>query len=349
MLPNLLRRLYAFTLKLYPRSFSNEFGDEMQSVFAQALNEVNTSGTSSIRRVIKMMGLFLKEVWDLPAAYRTALKFHAVQGNKELIMNGAGNGKQVELDVWTGRSASWNEALAGALPFLLFGLAYSLIAITELRFYNGIMLGYIRYAPPAVYLLIVIGLAVGWLRNFPRWSYSYLGMALYFGWNYSNGRFHGVVYGWRAWIPLLAVALVVILVSRSLRPLGQLIRDAWNDWTRLSFALYGFALPMLTIIFFDSDWGISEIYGLVFDTLLLATGAVAFLRSRTIWGRALTLQATMWVLVIKGIAFVGWFSPRRQDLVWHGVLAFFLLYGVLMFLPGVVGLLRRGVSSLSTR
>jgi hypothetical protein len=158
-----------------------------------------------------------------------------------------------------------------------------------------------------------------------------------------------VVYGRRAWIPLIVLALVALLLTRSRRPLIRLIQGVWNDWTRLSFALYGFALPVFTVIFFDNEWGTFELIGLMLDTLLLAVGAIAFMRSRVIWQRVVSLQAIMWILVFKGIL-SGWAFPWRRALEEPAVLLLFvLLYGGLMFIPGLVGLLHRGVGFFSTR
>jgi hypothetical protein len=100
---------------------------------------------------------------------------------------------------------------------------------------------------------------------------------------------------------------------------------------------------MLTFIFFDEDWGAFQLYGLFFDTVLLAAGAVAFLRSRTIWGRVLSLQAAVLILVVKGLL-GGWFDGH----FWPAFL-FIIIYIGFLLLPAVIGLLRRGVGALSSR
>ena len=41
---NLLLRLYALLLRLYPPEFQLRFGDEMQSVFAESLADARRSG-----------------------------------------------------------------------------------------------------------------------------------------------------------------------------------------------------------------------------------------------------------------------------------------------------------------
>ena len=178
------------------------------------------------------------------------------------------------------------KRLLGALPFLLFGLAYLLEGVAELGGYDcpafTLLDGSLNRptitltAEMGVYFVCALGLLFGVLKGFPRWSYAYLGMSLYFGWSYNNQNYYGVFYKWWVWLPSFAAILLGLLLTRSLKPLARLLRGTWNDWTRLSFALYAFALPMFTVIFFDGDWGVFQLYGLVFDTVLLAAGAVAF-------------------------------------------------------------------------
>ena len=100
---------------------------------------------------------------------------------------------------------------------------------------------------------------------------------------------------------------------------------------------------MLTVIFFDMDWGVFQLYGLFFETVLLAAGAVAFLRSRTIWGRVLSLLAAVVILVVKGLL-GGWLDGQ----FWPAITFFTILAGSLL-LPAVIGLLRRGVDALTSR
>jgi hypothetical protein len=168
-------------------------------------------------------------------------------------------------------------------------------------------------------------------------------MSLYLGWYYSNDRFYGVTYDSWAWLTSLAVIILSLLLTRSLQPLVQLVRGAWNDWTRLSFAVYSFILPILTIVFFDVDWGISQLYGLLFDTLLLAAGAVAFMRSRTSWGRVLSLLTGVLILIVKGVI-GGWLNRN-----FWATLSFLSIFMGLLLLPALIGLLRRGVAVVSSR
>jgi len=257
-------------------------------------------------------------------------------------------GEQGTTETWVGRSSSWGEAIIGALPFLLYGLAYLLEGVAE---YGGhdfpaltLMDGsYNRRAitltaPKVVFFVSVLGLLFGVLKSFPRWSYAYLGTSLYFGWSYSIFRY-GEDFNLWPLLPTFAAIILGLLFIRSLQPLARALQGVWNDWTRLSFALYAFAL-LLTASFFDDDWGVFQLYGLLFDTVLLAVGAVAFLRSRTIWGRVLSLQAVVLVLVIKGFL-GGWF--------WQAFLFIIIMYFGLLLLPAVIGLLRWGVNAFASR
>jgi hypothetical protein len=353
MLARLLTRLYSYLLKLYPDRFLDEFGGEMGYVFAQALSGLDDSGTPPATRRVKMARLFFREVWYFPLAYLDARRYQVSLSAEDPALGIKSFGEEDTTETWVGRGASWGVALVGALPFLLFGLAHLLDGIAELGGHTRLAFNaldgslnhpaIILTLPMGVYLVSVLGLLIGILKGFPRWSYAYLGMSLYFGLYYYNGSFYGVDYSSWAWIPSFAAILLGLLLTRSSQPLALLLQGTWNDWTRLSFAIYAFVLPMLTIVFFDDDWGAFQLYGLFFDTVLLAAGAVAFLRSRTTWGRVLSLQAAILILVVKGLL-GGWLRGH----FWPAFL-FIMIYLGILLLPAMIGLLRRGVDALSSR
>ncbi|MFL7871934.1 MAG: hypothetical protein AB8I58_24105 [Anaerolineales bacterium] len=261
------------------------------------------------------------------------------------------------------KPAEYKDSFLGAFPFLLFGLAYLLEGIAELgghyvpafNLQDGSFLdrplnhpAIMLTAPIAVYFLIALGLLFGMLKGFPRWSYAYLGMSIYFGWYYSNGRYYGVVYGLWAWLPILAAMILGLLLRRSLRPLAGLLQGVWNDWTRLSFALYTFLLPMTTVFFFDDDWGALQLYGLFIDTLLLAAGALVFLRARTSWGRVLSLEAAILTLLVKGIL-MAWLDGLGGPALNWMTMMIISSYFAFPLLPALIGLLRWGLNALASR
>jgi hypothetical protein len=203
--------------------------------------------------------------------------------------------------------------------------------------------------PMGVYFACAVGLSFGVIKGFPRWSFAYLGMAYYFGWSYNNQNYYGLFYKWWVWLPLLAGIALGLLLARSLKPLAEMVQGVWRDWTRLSFGLYAFALPMFTIIFFDGDWGATELYRLLFDSVLLAAIAVAFLRSRSGLSRVLWLEGAVLILVVEWILGGGvpaFDEPLRVVYFWT---LFISIYFGFLLLPGVIGLLRRGVKALTAR
>jgi hypothetical protein len=302
-----------------------------------------------------MARLFFREVWSFPHAYQDARRYQVSLEPEDSPLEIIALGEEDTTETWVGRRDSWGEALIGALPFLLFGLAYLLKGFAELGGfdYPSFKLLYVSFLessldrpaiiftpPMGVYFISTLGLLLGVVKGFPRWSYAYLGMSLYFGWYYGNGSFSGVHYDSWAWLPLFAVIILGLALARSLQPLVRLLKGGWNDWTRLSFALYAF-VPMLTVVFFDDDWEAIQLSGLFVDTVLLAAGAVAFLRARTVRVRVLSLLAAVLIVIVKAFALGGWF--------WQAFLFIISLYLGILLLPAVIGLFRRGVDALSAR
>ena len=56
----LVHRIYRVLLSFYPASFRNEFEDEMQAVFAQAMMEAAERGRWSVTAV------YLREIREMP-------------------------------------------------------------------------------------------------------------------------------------------------------------------------------------------------------------------------------------------------------------------------------------------
>jgi hypothetical protein len=357
MLGRLLTRLHSHLLKLYPDRFLNEFGEEMGDVFAQSMTGLDNSSTPPATRRVKMIRIFFREVWYFPLAYLAARRYQVSLGDGETPAGRASYGEGEVTETWGGRSAPWGSALVGALPFLLFGLAYLLDGFAELGGHNSLAFNLLdgSFNRPAmsltplmgVYFVSALGLLFGLLKGFPRWSYAYLGMSFYFGWSFNNQNYYGVFYKWWVWLPMFVAILLGLLLTRSLKPLVRLLQGVWNDWTRLSFALYAFGLPMFTVIFFDEDWGGLQLFGLFFDTVLLAALAVAFLRSRTTLARVLSLEAAVLILVVKWLLGSGYPSFDEPLQVLHFWLLFIIIYFGFLLLPAVIGLLKRGVDALT--
>jgi hypothetical protein len=255
---------------------------------------------------------------------------------------------------------SWGKALAGMVPFLAFGLTKVLYEVLLLH-PNPVWL----WGEIACYVVLLIGLGVGWVKGFPRWSYPYGGLVLVstLGWmgipaqNLSDHNIwilkrYNELLGWRAWIPFLLMAVIALLLTRSVRPLRQLITGVWHDWTRFSFGLYG-VMPMAVWIGFD-EVSFNPVPYLFVSMVGLAGGALAYVRSARTSQRALALligmTLTSWMAMVGPAIFYPdvvwkpwvtmrgvWYAYGRGDVAAWGVLT------AVMFAPALLGLLRRSV------
>jgi hypothetical protein len=71
------------------------------------------------------------------------------------------------------------------------------------------------------------------------------------------------------------------------------------------------------------------------------------LRSRTIWGRVLSLQAVVLILVVLGMRYPS-FIEDLLALHWQAF-QFILIYFGWLLMPALIGVLRRGMDALSSR
>jgi peptidoglycan/LPS O-acetylase OafA/YrhL len=96
---------------------------------------------------------------------------------------------------------------------------------------------------------------------------------------------------------LLVLTIVMLLITRSPRPLVRLIQDIRQDWTRLSFALYAALTWLMLLISYDSKtWYNQTAYlplNLFLFSLLFTVGAFLYMWRRRPWPRVLALKATL--------------------------------------------------------
>jgi hypothetical protein len=337
-------RLFSFLVCLYPASFRREYGPEILSVFSEAVSEP--------RGLLWPMILCLRECWDLPAAL--------LREYREQVFGSSGG--QMNTDAVLTPPASRWEALLGALPFLAYGLASMLGKLTFDRFQPGMFIWL------GLYAFILLGLLVGWVKGFPRWSYAYPGWALILSWllswywtNTAGTGLHlfgftlrGQLLCWPAWLPLGLVSLLALLRTRFLRPrslcpLKQFFLGIWNDWTLLSLLLY--TLPAWALLLYDENHHPYLFAFMLASTLVLGLGAWFHLRSAGSLGRLLSLlAATLTGLVIAWVCDGTWdfaayyHLPPSTDPWYVTLLRWSMsisLAAALLFGPALLALLRR--------
>jgi hypothetical protein len=297
---NRLIRVYAALSRLYPHRFRAEFRDEMQSVFADAVNDAAKRG------LVALVKVCAREVWEMPAAL---VREHQSNLREEEQMSAIPVTREAASRQDAPSGASWSAALATALPFLVYGLTIVLERIVTLDMYGRTSL------PPEPllvrligYLILLIGLGVGWVRGFPRWAVGYISVAFVtmlwwmdlaaphlrsLGIVISNDWYERL--GWRALIPFGVMAVTALAWTRSLRPLGQFVVGIWEDWTRVSLVLYGFFVWLMLVAGSDSFHHPLLNASMLVSTGILALGAGVYARVGGTW---------------RGVAVCCWHSLR---------------------------------------
>lgn len=166
-LPRIVRWLYARSLYLYPAGFRVNFGDEMQTVFAQAIAEHTRDGNG------KTLTFCLREIRDLPGSL---LRQHWLAINKEkppMTAISETNGLLPSKPATTERQpGTWGAAFLAGLPHLLMGW---LIGAGKLGIFDIYQVSQTGNAIIGIGLaLLVMGMLIfAWRCGWPLWSASW--------------------------------------------------------------------------------------------------------------------------------------------------------------------------------
>jgi hypothetical protein len=311
-------RFYGWLLGFYPAGFREEFGDELQEVFSAALQESRQPGHGQPWQVL------WRELRDWPGAVLQAHK----RGRRFTMVSNETIPEKPLPPV---------ELLAAMILFvlpivsLILGSAASLPQWLVLPMTN-LVVGRVARLPQRLEITLVFlfwgvllfSIVLALLRGLPGWSLPTFGFLLVVGLVLSNGRIWSwtfpvflEVFGARlTWsmpvqvgyngihILLMALSLLVAaLLLVGLLGLLPFTRQVWrrirNDWTQLSFLLYG-GLVFYVVLAFEEYRG---------DTLwklaiwsCLAVGAWLYLRARSPRSRILALiggtTAALWLMAL---------------------------------------------------
>ena len=166
--------------------------------------------------------------------------------------------------------------------------------------------------------MILYGVLRGWLLGFPRWVYPYLVYGIVFALFISTSSTPGLVlfgiplfgrelWGWRAFVPLGIVAGLALIMSRP--PwvhLMQLRKTIWQDWTRLSFGLYGL-LMLATLVSMDEVERSFRFPPILLAVALVILGALGYMRLGKIWQRMGVMLVCAVVSIVVMLAAADYF------------------------------------------
>ena len=337
---------YSRTLDMYPRRFKDEFAGEMQAVFRESILDSADEGIGSF------LLLCSREFLGIP--FNILKEFWHEFGRKE--MNMATNENLESQPKPDERTGHW-DALVGALPFALFGIA-SMLSRTQYPFSGA-------YSYLAFYAAVLLGLLLGMIKGFPRWAYCYLGWCMVFAWwwagMYTNGlrifsySMGNEGWGWRIWFPLLITIAIAILWTRSFRTIRQMVFGIWQDWTLHSLAIYAFVA--FASLIYDENHHPYLFAFMSATTIAVCLAVWGFLKSHSSWKRVVSLLAgfvTAFVLGNISYAtqnYAGYYnlppSPRQPwfPAAFDGILGWTVLYSGIMYWPVVIGLVRHVINN----
>jgi hypothetical protein len=337
-----LTYFYSKLLFLYPVRFRDEFAEEMQVVFRDSVEEAIQNGIFSlaltcIRELVGLPFNVLREFW------------HEFQG-KELIMLHENNSSS---------PATTGQVMMGTLPFFLFGIIMIMlelpVSLFDLDWFNS--LGGFLFL--TFLILPAIGFGIGWVQNFPRWSYPYAGMALIWAFYIRNASTPGIklfgipifgreLWGWRAWIPLAAAFVIALAVSRSFKPFIRFFTNLWNDWTIPSYFMVG-VLPLLVMAVFDEMDRLYTLYFMITFAVLFVGMVILYLRSQTTWQRVLVLTLGVLIIIFPAVWGSTSYWLEHNGIYPSGVRTMWtqaITIAIIMLFPAWLELIRRSVGRL---
>ena len=333
-----LTHLYSKLLLLYPRRFRDEFAEEMQIVFQDSVTEAVGNG------MLSMIFICLRELGGLPLSILR--EFWHEFGRKETVM--VTNEKMEPASTRSGKASHW-EAFLSALPFAVFGVV---CMINKIRVpWVGIDV-YLAF-----YLFVLLGLLIGLVKAFPRWAYSYLGWSLVYAWWWTNMYTRGLklfgytfgdeAWGWRIWVPIFITVGIAILLTRSIRPLRELVLGIWQDWTLLSLALY--SLVGFFMMLYDEVHSPYLFALMTGSTLLISASVWFFMRSANRFHRFSILLGSFFAGLLFDRLCTAWglttyYLPAQPPMPWYSslgeILFFTVLWSPILWLPALIGLFK---------
>lgn len=314
-----MKNLYGLLLHLFPGSYRQEYGEEVQAVFNLSLKEALKAGKLETARVV------LRELIGLPKAILIA---HLRERRKAHMIK--------KFDGYFNFTyGSRREFFAALYPFVLLGIVWPSmnllmqagLLVPQSALVNGIGIALVALTG----ILMLVGLVTG----LPRWSLSSAGFLFSLLSVYGLGQwldrenfipFHTLYYrSWMLgqiayqgslWVGLTVIALVLVALSGFVPS----FRRFKNDWTLLVFLLYG-ATPFALVASFD-DYVHEEPYKLV-AFLILISGIWFYLHTDDPRRRFWALFGGMAVALFFAAAskaFIGLSQPwfRGDQIDWWG-------------------------------
>lgn len=301
--------LYRILLFLFPVAFRSEYAEEMQAIFAEALDDARAKGR---------WALFQTALVELSGLLGAALRQEMPPTPRPAEQTG----------IWIG-PPSRRELILVLAVFVLPGVS-------------------VWFNLPVEILSVVVGVLLagviltGLLRGFQRWTLPAFGLGIsafsfifLFQWaadlvtpamlsdlgivpqDESTRLLLHAFWAGLMWFSLFALTFMVLGVLALVRRFRMLLVNVWQDWTLASYILYSGAIFTLLVTF--DQYRYEKTYALA-STLCLATGAWLYLRSARQWQRTLALFTGM-TLAMGAVAASQWTAATLAD--WRNLFSWY--------------------------
>ncbi|MDR3341006.1 MAG: hypothetical protein LBT25_13145 [Candidatus Symbiothrix sp.] len=173
-------------------------------------------------------------------------------------------------------SFSSRTALSATIPFGLYGIAWA-FSNSGMKI-PAFILSFV-FIVSVLSMFVVLG--IGWVKNFPRWSFPAIGFSLFLSLYFmmvTIPDFSPALLGYWAWMPLFITMLVCLMLRPTLKPIRQLAKKIKAEPSLIIFILYGF-VPFFVSLFCDETHSIWMFFIALIATSVLSFGLYFFLRS----------------------------------------------------------------------
>ncbi len=343
----LLLYVYSCLINLFPKGYRAKYREELQAVFLLEMEDAAKKGTLSI------MSRGFRELLDFPGA---VIRQHLRDRKKGIKQNDFQSDELISRRaILLGMGLFLLALIAEFKLFIFLPFYLGLLAFTLIVTVVGIFKGLPRWALPSIGVFLAALLLIGyseinliWFKDRIVTSGNETSRYIYSAFN--NGIF---------WVSLLSFTIVLFLLLVALPRFRLLSRRLKQDWTLLSFTLYGASVVVLLTSW--DDYRYLEPYK-ISAFIFLAMGAWGYLRSKDSRRRLLslvfglmlamiTISIGKWILLPQQNwpVWFSWHHPQTER--WFESLRTLIELGwmmIMLAMPGLLGILLIKMSEIST-
>jgi hypothetical protein len=253
---------------------------------------------------------------------------------------------------------TWAGVAAGLAIFLVAGLKLILAELPQQAQSAPWVKSLYSLSFWGILLVPSTGFTIGWIKSFPRWSYPYVPLAVFFLMYIANASTPGLtffgyptfgrqVWGLRSCVPLLLGFGLAWLVTRSFEPFKRFFTQVGEDWTLGSYALSG-TLPLVIFIAYDEMDRMYSLQDMFVLSVMLILMALVYLRSRSCLGRRLAVGIGIPLVLVYTATSTTlfWYSQGPGNVFIPGMIAWTVILVIFYLSPGI---LVGGVKTLAVK